>query len=495
MRLTELVKTYRGERNPEIKGLTQDSRQVHEGWLFAALPGVKVDGRRFVDDAIQQGAVAVLVSQDADLPESVGNVPVIADENPRLRLSLMASMLHAPQPDIVVAVTGTNGKTSTVHFAQQLWQALDVPAVSLGTLGVHGAGIERAGSLTTPDPVSLHAALSGLAESGINHMSMEASSHGLHQYRLDGVRVSAAGFTNISRDHLDYHETMESYLAAKMRLFTDITLPGGTAVLNADADQYDTFCNEIEKRDLVCFSYGWKGQDIHLLERSPIPEGQRLKLEVLGRSYELVLPLVGEFQVMNAFCALGLVIAEAPDNEARTAQLVEALADLQPVPGRLEVVSGHPAGATVCVDYAHTPDALETVLKALRPHTAGRLFCIVGCGGDRDAGKRPMMARIAADLSDVAVITDDNPRTEDPAQIRADMMAGAPDAKEIGSRGEAIAWAVNELTAGDLLLVAGKGHEQGQIIGVRVEPFDDRQEVRNVMGSLGGICEGICEGI
>ena len=482
MRLTDLTKAYRGDFNPEIKGLTHDSRRVQEGWLFAALPGGRDDGRHYIVDAIRHGAVAVLTEPGTPIEETGEKVAHVVAENPRRCLAQLAAKFYGQQPAVTVAVTGTNGKTSTVDFTRQIWQIMGLKAASLGTLGVRGRDLEKGGSLTTPDPVALHAELADLASAGITHLAMEASSHGLHQSRLDGVRAGAAGFTNLSHDHLDYHGSMEDYLIAKAHLFEEILSEGGVAVLNADIPEFEDLCACVAKRDCRILSYGRRGRDIVLKDISPDPGGQQVTIEIGGESYRVNIPLVGAFQVMNALCALGLVMAEAPDDAARTREIVPHLADLKGVPGRLELVPGPGAGA-VYVDYAHPPDALETIWQALRPHTPGRLICLIGCGGDRDSRKRPVMGEIAARLSDLAVITDDNPRSEDPAQIRHAMMVGAGDkAVEVAGRRAAIRRAVEEMKEGDVLVVAGKGHEQGQLIGSIVEPFDDVGEVKKAMG-------------
>lgn len=478
MRLTDLTELYKGSENPDISGITLDSRKVQKGWLFAALPGAKFDGRNFIGAAARNGAVAILTPRGTDVPDGV---ICIEDDNPRRTLALMAARFYGRQPEYIAAVTGTNGKTSTVYFTQQLWEMLGHKSASLGTLGVKGEGVERSGSLTTPDPVSLQEEVAGLAESGVTHLAVEASSHGLDQHRLDGLKVTAAGFTNISRDHLDYHETMEAYLAAKSRLFSDLLAEDGTAVLNTDVPEYGALKGIAEKRGVKILSYGTNGEALRLLERVPTSHGQDVKLEVGGREYGFTLPLVGDFQVMNALCAAGLVLSE---NLESVQKVIEGLSKIKGAPGRLELVSGHPAGAAVYVDYAHTPDALDRVLDALRPHTDGRLFCIIGCGGDRDKGKRPLMAQIAFEKADVAIITDDNPRSEDPAAIRADMMAGAPQAREIGDRREAIHTVISELQKGDILVIAGKGHETGQIINGVVEPFDDVAEAKAAISSI-----------
>ena len=452
-----------------IEGLTADSRQVRPGFLFAALPGSKADGGSFIDDALMHGASVILAKTGTTLPKDA-KATLIESDNPRKELARMAAEFYELQPDVIAAVTGTSGKTSTVLFTQQLWTLFGITqSASLGTLGVRAPGMIKSGSLTTPDTVSLHATLADLAAAEVTHLAMEASSHGLDQFRLDGVRVSAAGYTNLSRDHLDYHTDMEEYFQAKARLFTDVLSRNGVAVLNADDEYYDRLSNICLKNGHKVLSYGENGMDIRILEWNLQPTGQFLKLFVFGKVYEINLPLVGQFQAMNALCALGLVLAGDGDAES----VVPLLEQLRGVPGRLQLVQGHPRGAAVYVDYAHKPAAVEAVLNTLRPHTEGKLVCLIGCGGDRDAGKRPIMGRIASGLSDLVVITDDNPRSEKPSAIRAAMMEGAPDATEIAGRREAIEWAIEQLQAGDVLVIAGKGHEQGQIIGNVVEPFDD----------------------
>lgn len=456
-------------RDMEITGITADSRQVKKGYLFAALPGNKMNGAQFIEDAIMHGAVAIVAGKGTKLPPGSDAV-LLEEENPRKELSRIASCYYKLQPDVIAAVTGTSGKTSVVSFTQQLWNLFGITnSASLGTLGVVTNGVTRSGSLTTPDTVSLHAELADLAAVGVTHLAMEASSHGLDQYRLDGVRVTVAGYTNLSRDHLDYHETMDAYFAAKARLFSDILERQGLAVLNAD-DEYFPKLEEIcKKAGHKYFTYGKNGKDIRLLKRELKPLGQDITLEVMGKKFDVTLPLVGQFQVMNALCALGLVLAGDGDVDIIT----PLLAKLEGVPGRLQLIQGHPKGAAVYVDYAHKPAAVEAVLNTLRPHTEGRLITILGCGGNRDKGKRPIMGRIAAGLSDLVIVTDDNPRYEDPKSIRADILEGAHEAEEIADRREAIEWGIAQLKKGDVLVIAGKGHEQGQIIGDVVEPFDD----------------------
>lgn len=463
-----------------VEGLTADSRQVRPGFLFAALPGSKVDGGKYIEDALMHGASAVLAATGTKLPPGA-KATLIESDNPRKELAYLACEFYKLQPDVIAAVTGTSGKTSTVSFTQQLWNLFGITqSASLGTLGMRAPGMMTSGSLTTPDTVSLHAALADLAAAEVTHLAMEASSHGLDQYRLDGVRVRVAGYTNLSRDHLDYHPDMESYFVAKSRLFTEVLMRNGSAVLNADDDYFERLSELCVKSGHKVISYGENGKDIRILERSLRPDGQFLRLSVFGKEYEVTIPLVGQFQVMNALCALGLVLA--CDGDAQS--IVPLLAQLEGVPGRLQLVKGHPEGAAIYVDYAHKPAAIEAVLNTLRPHTQGRLVCLLGCGGDRDAGKRPIMGRIAMGLADVVVVTDDNPRSETPAFIRAAIMEGAPGAKEIAGRGKAIEWAIKHLQQGDVLVIAGKGHEQGQIIGDTVEPFDDVQVAKETIEAM-----------
>ncbi|MDB2683210.1 UDP-N-acetylmuramoyl-L-alanyl-D-glutamate--2,6-diaminopimelate ligase, partial [Alphaproteobacteria bacterium] len=393
------------------------------------------------------------------------------------KLAEISAEFYGVQPKTIIAVTGTNGKTSTTIFAQQLWEMAGKKAVSMGTIGIHGSGIERDGAMTTPDPVTLHKDLADLSEKGITHLAIEASSHGLDQYRLDGVNIKAAGFTNLSRDHLDYHPDMEDYLRAKARLFTDLLEEGGVAVLNADAPQFE----DLKSKCTNVISYGFAGDDYKVIKTVPTAYGQDVQLQIDGEEHEIHFPFVGEFQLMNALCALGLVSMGKSAND-----YIHFFKNLKGVPGRLQPVSGHPGGAGIYIDYAHTPDALENVLKAARPHTENRLICITGCGGDRDKGKRPQMAKMASELADYAIITDDNPRSEDPAAIRADMIAGIEkdNFEEVDGRGAAIHKAIHDLQKGDVLIIAGKGHEQGIEFADRTEPFDDVQEAEKSIQQL-----------
>lgn len=465
-------------RDVEIAGVTADSREVRPGWLFAALPGSRRDGRDFIPEAIARGAVAVLAPPGTEVP---GETVLVADDNPRRALALAAARLHPRQPEVIAAVTGTNGKTSVASFTRQVWARLGRSAASLGTLGVVSPAGTEEGSMTTPDPVALHQRLQALAEAGVTHAAIEASSHGLDQHRLDGVGLAAGAFTNVTRDHLDYHGDMEAYAAAKLRLFRALLPSGAVAVVNAD----DAFAIPVtaaaRERGLRVISYGRAGGDIALLDIRPEADAQILRLRLDGREHGLRLPLAGGFQAMNALCALGLVIACGDEAGAALA----ALEHLEGVPGRLQQAGTRACGAPVFVDYAHTPDALAAVLRALRPHAAGRLVVVFGAGGDRDPGKRPQMGAVARELADEAIVTDDNPRGEDAAAIRRAVLEGCPDAREIGDRAEAIRTAVRELAPGDVLVVAGKGHERGQIVGDTVLPFDDIAQVRAALAELG----------
>ena len=464
----------------EVTDMSSDSRLIKSGSLFAAVPGARTDGRSYIADAVKQGASAILVPKGTPKSEITPEQPLawIEDENPRHLFSQMAANFYGAQPKHIAAVTGTNGKTSTVNFALQIWEKLNIKGASLGTLGIRGKNVDKDGSMTTPDPVTLHAHLADLAAAGITHLALEASSHGLHQYRLDGVKVKAAGFTNLTRDHLDYHQTMDEYRTAKLRLFAEVLASGGIAVVNADTPEAAQIMAICAERKITCWTYGFKGKEFKLLDREPTPHGQMIKLEFMGRRCSFTLPLVGAFQVMNVLCAAGLVTAL---DEKKIDDVVDVLTRIQGVPGRLQLVPGHKKGAAVYVDYAHTPDALENILTSLRPHVAGKLVCLFGCGGDRDKGKRPVMGRIASSLADVVIVTDDNPRSEEAADIRKAILEAAPDAQEIDGRRNAIKYAIGLLEKGDILVIAGKGHEQGQIFADRVDPFDDVTEAHSAM--------------
>lgn len=475
MRLTDLI--HLGERvkvqgliDREVTGLTADSRRVGPGFLFAALPGANIDGQRFIPDALSKGAAAVLAGPGAMLPEGSA-AALIIDPEPRRALARMAALFYGRQPETVVAVTGTNGKTSTVTFLRQIWANLGESAASMGTLGLVGPGRLGGESLTTPDPVALHALLAEIAKEGVSHLAMEASSHGLDQFRLDGVKLAAAGFTNLTRDHLDYHQTMDAYFAAKSRLFSEVLPEGAVAVLNADSGEFESLQALARQRRLHVIDFGRQATALRLIEAEALGEGIRLTLDILGQRRHVLLPVAGGFQAMNALCALGLAVATGTASD----RALEALENLQPVPGRMQLAATV-AGATVFVDYAHTPDALQTALVNLRPHARGRLSLVFGCGGDRDPGKRPLMGEIASRLADRVIVTDDNPRTEDAGAIRQDILAACPQGLEIADRRQAITRAVEELHDGDVLLIAGKGHEDYQIVGHDKRHFSDVEE-------------------
>ena len=460
--------------DPEIAGVTADSRKVSPGFLFAALPGSAADGRAFIPAALKAGAAAVLAGEAAN---DVG-VPVVQASDPRRAYALAARAFYGAQPKTCVAVTGTNGKTSVAVFCRQIFERLGRKAASMGTLGVRtGAEQLTPPGLTTPDAADVARLLAELAGKGVTHLALEASSHGVDQRRLDGVELVAAGFTNLSQDHLDYHGDMASYRDAKLRLFTTLLPRGATAVLNADSDAFPAFAAAAVDHGQTVMSVGEKGQGLTQLERTLLPEGQRLKLRIAGVIHEVKLPLAGGFQASNALVAAGLCIAAGED----AAAVLAALEHIEGAPGRLQRVGSGPRGGEAYVDYAHTPDGLETVLAALRPHTRGKLIVVLGAGGDRDKTKRPLMGAAAARLADLAIVTDDNPRSEDPAAIRAAVLEGAKSAREIGDRREAIAAAVALLGDGDVLVVAGKGHEQGQIVAGVTHPFDDVAETAEAL--------------
>jgi len=468
LRLAELCSGWiEVDAKIDVTGLAADSREVRPGDMFAALSGSRTDGGRFVQDAIAKGAVAVLAAPGvlaADLP-----VPVLTDSDPRRRLSLLAARFFGAQPRKVVAVTGTNGKTSTADFAAQLWDRLGKPAASLGTLGVRSPRYTAPLAHTSPDPVTLHRHLAELARAGIDHLAIEASSHGLDQRRLDGMTFAAAAFTNLTRDHLDYHRSVEDYVAAKRRLFDTLLEAGAAAVVNVDDAVGLELAEVARARGLRLFRYGRSGTELKLLDLALVHGGLRMTAELFGRRCDIALQMIAEFQAMNALAAFGLVVAAGADAAAAQA----ALPHLAGVPGRLQRAAVHPSGAPIYVDYAHTPDALAKALEAARPHATRQLVVVFGCGGDRDRGKRPQMGAIASAQADRVFVTDDNPRSEDPAAIRREILARCPGAQEVGDRAEAIRIAVAGLEAGDVLVIAGKGHEQGQIVGERVLPFDD----------------------
>lgn len=467
----------------DVTGFAIDHRKVAPGTVFGAFKGAKFNGEDFIDAAVKAGAIAVVAASEAKVEGAVH----FADAEPRRIFARLAAQFFLPVPETLVAVTGTNGKTSTVELTRQIWRMAGIRAASIGTLGVTTSDESVSTGLTTPDIVTFLGNLTGLAREGVSHVAYEASSHGLSQFRIEGPCVLAGAFTNLSRDHLDYHATMEEYFAAKMRLFDEVVVDDGTAVIWMDDAWSERAIEHANRRGLRLFTVGSKGADIRLLRRTPGGLGQRLEIEYSGRNYAVDLPLIGAYQAANALVAAGLVLAVGGD--AHTT--FDALKRLQTVRGRIERAAITPAGAPVYVDYAHTPDALEAAIAALRPHVEGRLIVVFGAGGDRDQGKRPEMGKVASESADLSIVTDDNPRGEDPAAIRAMVLAGmGSDAMEIGDRREAIGAALAEARAGDVVLIAGKGHEQGQIIGsganVRVLPFDDVTVAREMAGALGG---------
>ncbi len=467
----------------EINGLTADSRHVEAGFLFCALQGSETDGTKFIPDALERGAVAVLAPPGIEIADSAPGIVHLSSPNPRRLYAKMAARFFDAQPKYLAAVTGTNGKSSVADFTRQIWTHLGLQAASLGTLGAQAPGIQSEASLTTPDPMDLHANLARFAKTGVSHAIIEASSHGLNQSRLAGAEISVAAFTNLSRDHLDYHLTQEAYLDAKLGLIRDCLALGGIAVLNADDASFGAFEAAARESGKKIFSYGRAGSDLRLKGIEAGRTGQRLTLELSGEYHEIDLPLIGGFQAMNALCALGVVLSSPEPRDAAIA--LQALKHLSGVPGRLELATHHPDGGGVYVDYAHTPHALESALAALRPHTPGRLVLVFGCGGDRDKGKRGEMGAIAARLADQIIVTDDNPRTEDAGTIRAEILRHCPNAVETGARGQAIREALVGMEPDDLLLIAGKGHERGQIIGTQIHPFDDAEETRTACQELG----------
>ena len=504
----------------QISGITADSREVKPGYLFIAVPGAKLDGTAFIGEAVAKGAVAVVVAKDAPLPLAGGvggglspqdqqrpigtspplippasggetltaphGITLLTAPDIRVAMSAIAAKFYTRQPENIVAVTGTSGKTSTAQITREIWQAMGKTSASIGTLGLVTAKETRYGSLTTPDAIALHRLLDECATQGVTHLAMEASSHGIDLHRLDNVRLKAGGFTNLSRDHLDYHHTMEEYLAAKLRLFTHLLPSGATAVLNADISEFAPLSDAARKRGLKVISYGKNSSDIRLLDAVPDAKGQRLGVEIMGKKHDMLLPLIGSFQAWNALCALGMVIGSGGEAD----KAIEGLERITGVPGRLQYVGASPKGGAVFVDYAHKPDALDNVLRALRPHVeahkGAKLGVAFGCGGNRDKGKRPIMGEIAARLADWVIITDDNPRHEDPASIRREILAGCSvgNVQEIPDRSEAIDAGIARLGPGDVFVIAGKGHEHGQIIGDETLPFDDVEVARKVLAQL-----------
>ena len=475
------------ERRMTFAGLASDSREVKPGYLFAALPGTRNDGGAFIAEAVHRGAAAVLGEPHLREKAEALGIRFIPDENPRRRLALLAAEHFAAQPETIAAITGTNGKTSVSVFLRQIWKTQGHRAASMGTIGL--VGPEGTASLrhTTPDAIALHRLLAELENEGVKYLALEASSHGLDQFRLDGVRIAAAAFTNITHDHLDYHGDFAHYLYAKLRLFRELLTDGGLAVVNADAEHAAHFIEAARSRNLRLLTVGERGETLRLVARKPAPDSQCLEIRHASHRYGVNLPLVGSFQASNALVAAALAIGLDESAE----RVFAALQLLKGAPGRLEKVAYSRAGAPIYIDYAHTPDALETVLKALRPHVQNRLQLVFGCGGDRDKAKRPVMGAIAARLADDVIVTDDNPRSEEPAEIRAAILASCPGAREIGDRAEAICAGVAAVQSGGVLVIAGKGHESGQIIGADVRPFLDSEEaIRAAIAEGGHAAEG-----
>jgi UDP-N-acetylmuramoyl-L-alanyl-D-glutamate--2,6-diaminopimelate ligase len=462
MRLCDLVDV---QDDSEVTGFAIDNRKVTKGNVFGAFKGAVSNGEDFIPSAVERGAVAVVARPEARVQGAVH----LADARPRRLFAQMAAKYFAPYPDTVVAVTGTNGKTSTVEMTRQIWRMLGHRSASIGTLGVTTSDDQVKTGLTTPDIVTFLSNVAGLKRMGISHVAYEASSHGLDQYRAEGVPLAAAAFTNFSRDHLDYHPSMDAYFEAKMRLFDEVIEPGRAAVVWTDDPKSGEVIERAKRRGLELVTVGRKGETIRLVDQSASPLGQTLVLEHGGKQHRLALPLIGAYQASNVMTAAGLVLATG--GEWR--DVFSAMGRVAPVRGRLERAVISRAGAPVYVDYAHTPDALEAAIQALRPHVEGKLIIVFGAGGDRDQGKRAPMGEVATRLADVAIVTDDNPRSEDPARIRAAIMAGAPGAIEVEGRKEAIERALDMARAGDIVLLAGKGHETGQIVGNQVLPFDD----------------------
>jgi UDP-N-acetylmuramoyl-L-alanyl-D-glutamate--2,6-diaminopimelate ligase len=471
MLLSALIGDAAGQSaDARVTGFAIDHRKVAQGTIFGAFQGAKFNGEDYIAGAIAAGAVAIVALPTAKVDGAVH----IASDNPRKHFAEIAARFFAPFPKHVAAVTGTNGKTSTAELSRQLWRMLGHNAASIGTLGVTTASEQVRTGLTTPDIVTFLSNMAGLAREGVSHVMFEASSHGLDQYRIAGVPVSVVAFTNLSRDHLDYHGDMDSYFTAKMRLFDEIASDAATAVIWADDAWSDKVVAQAKARDLNLITVGEQGKGIRLISRKPTQLGQDLEIEVQGEAYKVKLPLIGAYQAANSLTACGVAIASGE----RAEDVIACLSRLQTVRGRLERAAIARSGAPIYVDYAHTPDGLDAAIKALRPHASGRLIVVLGAGGDRDTGKRPLMGAVAHELADIVIVTDDNPRSEDPAAIRAAICEAAPNALNIADRREAIATAIRMAAADDIVMIAGKGHEQGQTIGDRILPFDDVEVAR-----------------
>ena len=484
-KLSELALTARGGANPDITGLAVDSREVKDGFLFSALPGTRVHGGEFIQFVLRMGAAAILTdAKGAEIAAeelATSDAALIVTEDPRQVLAGAAALWFGDQPNNIVAVTGTNGKTSIASFVRQIWTELDLAAVSIGTTGVEGAWTAPLAH-TTPEPITLHRCLAEAAGNGVTHAVMEASSHGLEQRRLDGVHLTAAGFSNFTQDHLDYHDTFDAYFAAKAGLFNRVLPEDGIAVINLSDPKGAEMHTVAEARGQRIISVGIDAADLCLLNQRFDATGQDLRFSWKEKTYQTRLNLIGGFQAENVLLACGLVIAVGED----PGRVFESLPHLTTVRGRMQLAATRHNGAAVFVDYAHTPDAVATTLKAMRLHVMGRLIAIVGAGGDRDATKRPLMGKAAAENADLVIVTDDNPRSEDPATIRNAIMSGAPEASEVGDRAEAILRGVDALQPGDALLIAGKGHETGQIVGDQVLPFNDVEQASISVAALDG---------
>lgn len=484
--LAQLGLHARGGADAHVTGLALDSRDVRDGVLFAALPGSRMHGAEFIPYALRMGAGAVLTDPEgAQIAAEVlagSDAALVVTEDPRQALSASAALWFGAQPETAVAVTGTNGKTSVATFTRQIWEALGYGAVNLGTTGIEGA-YSAPLAHTTPDPLTLHRHLAAMARDGVTHLAMEASSHGLDQRRMDGVRLAAAGFTNFTQDHLDYHKTFEDYFSAKAGLFQRLLGDDGVAVINLDDPRGLDMAEIAEARGQEVIGFGRsQAAELRIIGQRYDAAGQDLRFKWQAHPYQVRMNLIGGFQASNALCAAGLAIGAGEDPDA----VFNALPRLSTVRGRMQHVGTRKNGATIFVDYAHTPDAVATALRALRPHVLGRLIVVFGAGGDRDASKRELMGQAAAMHSDVAIVTDDNPRSEDPDVIRAMVMKGCPDAANVGDRAEAILRGVDALAPGDALLIAGKGHETGQIVGDTVYPFDDAEQASVAVAALDG---------
>lgn len=479
MQLSELIGKKSAPGAVEIEGLALDSRKVAPGFLFAALKGEHTDGGRFIEDAIKRGAVAVLAdAKQGDLKDAV----LVREQNPRQAFARMAAKFYGAQPETMAAVTGTNGKTSVAHFVRQIWNALGVKAAAIGTLGVMAEGVNYSTGLTTPDPIALHKALKDLADLNISHAVLETSSHGLDQYRPDGVDIKVAGFTNLTQDHMDYHADEENYFAAKARLFTEVLNKKGTAVININSPFGGRLVQAMKKRGVKVMTVGIRDADITLIRTIPQKGGQHMVFTFKGKTFETFFPVLGSFQAENVLLAAGMVIATG----FLADKVFETFYYLAGVPGRMEKAGDVPGGAEVYIDYAHTPDGLKHALFSMRDHTHGKLHLIFGCGGERDTAKRPKMGAVADALADFVYVADDNPREENPFEIRQAILEGCPSGVEFVDRAEAIRYGVRAMKSGDVLFITGKGNETGQIVAGKVLPFSDKQVVQETIAEMTG---------